>query len=60
MGDDGLEPGNVHLSVSKTFSSRSKGSSAVLVGEFESFSQAFSLKLETLCPLKGDPGCLPL
>ena len=32
----------------------------MLVGEFESFSQACSSNLETLRPLEGDPGCLPL
>ena len=60
MGDDGLETWYHTLVSEQDLFIQVQGVLCSVGREFESFSQAFSSKLETLCPLEGDPGCLPL
>ena len=59
-GNDGLETWYCTLVGEQDLLVQVQGVLCSVGWEFESFSQACSSKLETLCPLKGDPGCLPL
>ena len=60
MGDDGLETWYRTLVGEQDLLVQVQGVLCSVGQEFESFSQACSSKLETLRPLKGDPGCLSL
>ena len=60
MGNDGLETWYHTLVGEQDLLIQVQGVLCSVGREFESFSQACSSKLETLCPLEGDPGCLPL
>ena len=60
MGNDGLETWYCTLVGEQDLLVQVQGVLCSVGWEFESFSQACSLKLETLHPLEGDPGCLPL
>ena len=60
MGNNGLETQYRTLVGEQDLLVQVQGVLCSVGWEFESFSQACSSKLETLHPLEGDPGCLPL
>ena len=60
MGDNGLETWYRTLVSEQDLLVQVQGVLCSVGREFESFSQACLSKLETLHPLEGDPGCLPL
>ena len=60
MGDDGLETWYYTLVGERDFLIQVQGVFCSVGRELESFSQTCSSKLEALCPLEGDPGCVPL